>query len=49
LVRHRGAGAAERVPQQCIRHGWLLIAVFLLLGLGLEGLHLVKLPAYMDF
>lgn len=28
--------------------GWTALAVFALLGLGLESLHLVKAPAYME-
>ncbi len=32
----------------CVRFGWTALAVFALLGLGLETLHLVKAPAYME-
>lgn len=31
-----------------IRFGWTALAVFALLGLGLESLHLVKAPEYME-
>lgn len=31
-----------------VRFGWTALAVFALLGLGLEALHLVKAPAYME-
>ena len=34
--------------QACVRFGWTALAVFALLGLGLESLHLVKAPAYME-
>ncbi|NNF15620.1 MAG: hypothetical protein HKN70_02680, partial [Gammaproteobacteria bacterium] len=31
-----------------LRYGWTAIAVFLLLGLFLESLHLIKAPFYME-
>lgn len=31
-----------------LRYGWTALALFLLLGLGLEFLHLVKAPWYLD-
>lgn len=32
----------------CLRFGWTALAVFLLLGLTLEFLHLIKAPWYLD-
>ena len=32
----------------CLRFGWVMLAVFLTLGLVLEAFHLVKLPFYLD-
>lgn len=32
----------------CLRFGWTAVAVFLLLGLVLESLHLIKAPFYLD-
>ena len=32
----------------CLRYGWTAIAALLLLGLGLESLHLVKAPLYFE-
>ncbi len=31
-----------------LRYGWTALALFLLLGLGLEFLHLIKAPWYLD-
>ncbi|RMH15045.1 MAG: hypothetical protein D6696_21710 [Acidobacteria bacterium] len=32
----------------CLRWGWTAVACFLLLGLGLELLHLIKAPFYLE-
>ena len=32
----------------CVRFGWTALAFFALLGLGLESLHLIKAPVYME-
>lgn len=31
-----------------VRFGWVALALFALLGLGLEALHLIKAPLYME-
>lgn len=32
----------------CLRQGWIMLAVFLAMGLVLESFHLIKLPFYLD-
>ena len=34
--------------QACVRFGWTALAVFAFLGLGLESLHVIKAPFYME-
>lgn len=38
----------SRVLQSSVRFGWSALALFALLGLGLESLHLIKAPAYLE-
>lgn len=39
---------ADITAQSCIRFGWTALAIFAVLGLGLESLHLFKAPPYME-
>lgn len=32
----------------CLRYGWTALAAFMIVGLGLESLHLVKAPLYFE-
>ncbi len=38
----------DTICRTCLRFGWIAIAVFLLLGLALESLHLIKAPFYFE-
>lgn len=38
----------DAICRTCLRFGWIAIAVFLLLGLALESLHLIKAPFYLE-
>ena len=46
----RGAaqGAAQDISRVCLIHGWIMVTLFLTMGLVLESFHLVKLPFYVD-
>ncbi len=48
--RARGAaeGAAQGISRACLVHGWVMVTLFLTMGLVLESFHLVKLPLYVD-
>ena len=46
--RPRKEPPADAAARACLVHGWVLVTVFLTLGLVLETLHLVKLPFYVD-
>ena len=38
----------DPASRACLRFGWTALAAFMLLGLGLEALHLIKAPLYLE-
>lgn len=42
--QHSGAPATD----PCLSFGWMLIGVFLLMGMALEAMHLLKSPFYVE-
>lgn len=47
-LRARSGPHADRHSRAALRYGWTAVAVFMLIGLFLESLHLVKAPFYME-
>lgn len=47
-MTERSPSSSSPASRACLRYGWAALVMFLLLGLVLEFLHLVKLPLYLD-
>lgn len=47
-ARGTAQGDAQGISRTCLVHGWIMVTLFLTMGLVLESFHLVKLPFYVD-